>query len=90
MPREKSSTPTYQYHTSGQARVYLDGRYFYLGQHDSPTSYAKFYALLATYMANNKRMPANAEENVADLPATPEAYAAARAEYLKSDKKNTF
>ncbi|MCA9137863.1 MAG: site-specific integrase [Planctomycetales bacterium] len=88
MPREKSSTPTYQYHTSGQARVYLDGRYFYLGQHDSPTSYAKFYALLATYMANNKRMPANAEENVADAPITVRCVTAEFRQHVKTKYAN--
>lgn len=84
MPREKSSTPTYQYHTSGQARVYLDGRYFYLGEYDSPASYAKFYALLATYMKNGKSMPEDALDRVADAPVTVRCLTAEFREHAKT------
>ena len=61
MPRRKDPNPKYQYHASGQARVYLDGRYFYLGQHDTPASYAKYHSLLATYSANGMTIPDDAE-----------------------------
>jgi hypothetical protein len=57
MPRPKKVIPDYQSHISGQARVYLDGRYYYLGSYDSPESKARYAALLATYTANGQRMP---------------------------------
>lgn len=88
MPRKKSSTPTYQYHTSGQARVFLDGRYFYLGEHDSPASYAKFYALLATYHENGKRMPDDAPDRVADAPVTIRCLTAEFREHAKTEYAN--
>ncbi|QDV42938.1 site-specific tyrosine recombinase XerC [Stieleria neptunia] len=88
MPRQNSSTPTYLYHTSGQARVYLDGRYFYLGEHGSPASYAKFYALLATYTANGNRMPSDAEIDVADAPITVRCLTAEFREHAKTKYAN--
>lgn len=57
MPRAKSAQPAYQFHFSGQARVTLDGKDFYLGKHSSPESYAKYYALLAEYNANGRKAP---------------------------------
>ncbi len=49
MPRPRSVQPAYQFHISGQARVTLDGRDFYLGPHGSEESYARYCALLAEY-----------------------------------------
>ena len=57
MPRPRSVQPAYQFHISGQARVTLDGRDFYLGPHESEESYARYYALLAEYNSNGKRAP---------------------------------
>lgn len=57
MPRKKSSKPNYVYHVSGQARVYLDGRYFYLGEYDSPESHARFFALCDQYSKNGQSIP---------------------------------
>lgn len=57
MARSKSAQPAYQFHFSGQARVTLDGKDFYLGKHSSPESYAKYYALLAEYNANGRKAP---------------------------------
>ncbi len=57
MPRPRSETPEYRSHISGQARVYLDGKYYYLGEYDSPESRTKYRRLLAKYLANDCRMP---------------------------------
>ncbi|MGB7323422.1 MAG: tyrosine-type recombinase/integrase [Rubripirellula sp.] len=58
MPRERSAQPAYRYHTSGQARVTLGDKVFYLGKHGTPESYARYYSLLAEYNANGKEPPA--------------------------------
>jgi integrase len=57
MPRAKVTQPAYQYHVSGQAKVRLGYRDFYLGKHGTPESYARYYALLAEYNANGKSVP---------------------------------
>jgi integrase len=57
MPRKRRLTPEYRYHISGQARVYLDGRYYYLGKCDSPESLAKYRRLVAKYLSNDCTMP---------------------------------
>lgn len=57
MPRQKSPLPAYRYHISGQARVDLDGKTYYLGPHGSTESWARYHALLAEYNANGQRMP---------------------------------
>ena len=57
MPRPRSSAPAYQFHLSGQARVTLAGVDYYLGQHGTPESYARYYALLAEYHANGMQPP---------------------------------
>ena len=49
MPR-KPSPPTYKLHkSSGQARVTLNGRHYYLGQYGSPESREKYARLIAEY-----------------------------------------
>ncbi len=57
MLRPKKTIPEYQSHFIGQARVYLDGRYFYLGPYDSPQSKARYAELLGIYTANNQTVP---------------------------------
>lgn len=57
MPRPKSQQPAYGFHPSGQARVVLDGKQFYLGKHGTPESYARYFALLAEYNANGQKAP---------------------------------
>ncbi|MEP1644128.1 tyrosine-type recombinase/integrase [Rhodopirellula bahusiensis] len=56
MPRQKAKLPKYHYHVSGQARVYLDGRYFYLGTYDSPESHARYFALCKEYQKDGCKM----------------------------------
>ncbi|MEM1228073.1 MAG: site-specific integrase [Planctomycetota bacterium] len=70
MPRSRSVKPTYAYHVSGQARVYLDGKYYYLGEHDSPASRAKYHQLCALYASNNYRMPDELPEHQEESPIT--------------------
>ncbi|MDM4014697.1 tyrosine-type recombinase/integrase [Roseiconus lacunae] len=84
MPRKKNPNPNYQYHVSGQARVYLDGRYFYLGQHDTPASYAKYHSLLAIYSANGMTIPDDAEQLLGDAPITVRCLTAEFREYAKN------
>lgn len=88
MPRQNSATPTYLYHVSGQARVYLDGRYFYLGEHDSPESYARFYALLSIYIENGKKVPADATSDLADSPITVRCVTSQYREHAKQKYAN--
>lgn len=57
MARSRSTQPAYSYHLSGQARVRLAGKDYYLGPHGTPESYARYYALLAEYNANGLSMP---------------------------------
>ncbi len=57
MARQRIDAPAYRYHISGQARVTLAGKDFFLGKFGSPESKAKYYALLAEYNANGKRVP---------------------------------
>lgn len=64
MPRQKSAQPAYQFHVSGQALVRLDYKDFYLGQHGTPESYARYYSLLAEYNANGRKAPGDPEKQV--------------------------
>ncbi|WDQ16392.1 hypothetical protein [Rhodopirellula sp. P2] len=57
MSRQKAKLPNSLYHVSGQARVDLDGRYFYLGTQDSPESHARYFALCKEYQIKGCRMP---------------------------------
>lgn len=57
MPRQKSEQLAYQCHISGQARVTICGKDFYLGVHGSDESYARYYALLEEYNANGRQLP---------------------------------
>ena len=70
MPRPKKLVPEYHYHVSGQARVYLDGRHYYLGEHNSPESRARYFALLREYDANGQRMPERTSTHQIDTPIT--------------------
>ena len=63
MARKKSEQPAYQYHMSGQAKVRLDGKDFYLGKHGTPESYARYYSLLAEYNANGKKAPGDSKSD---------------------------
>ena len=51
MPRPKAKTPEYSRHSSGQARVRIDGEAIYLGKYGTPESFAKYVAILAAYAA---------------------------------------
>lgn len=85
MPRPKSSLPKYLYHISGQARVYLDGRYFYLGAHGSPESHARFHSLCKVYQDNGYKMPDEAETRPApDTPISVLCVTASHREWAKA------
>lgn len=88
MPRKKQSAPSYRYHISGQARVTLDGKDFYLGEYDSPESHAKYYALLAEYNANGQRAP-ETPANQIDSPITVRCVTGEYRELIKTKYANS-
>jgi len=52
-------TPSYRFHKpSGQAVVTLDGHDIYLGKHDTPESRTEYDRLIAEWLANGRRLPA--------------------------------
>ncbi|WP_149496385.1 hypothetical protein [Roseiconus lacunae] len=57
MPRPKKAMPDYRYHVSGQAFVTLGGKDFYLGNHGSPESHAKYLSLVGESQANGLKAP---------------------------------
>ncbi len=57
MARPKAKAPSLRYHLSGQSVVTIDGRDFYLGNHDSPESLARHAVLIATYQAGGLKLP---------------------------------
>lgn len=68
MARPKKALPEYKYHISGQARVYIGDRYYYLGPHNSPESLAKYRKLVAHYIATGEAP--SEETHQADTPIT--------------------
>jgi len=46
--------PQYLYHVSGNARVRINGKDYYLGKHGSQDSYARYHALLKQYVENDR------------------------------------
>lgn len=59
MARPKAKAPARRYHLSGQSIVTISGRDFYLGEHDSPESIARYAVLIATYHSGGKQLPEN-------------------------------
>lgn len=43
--------PQYQRHNTGQARVEIDCKSYYLGKYGTPESFAKYHAILAAHAA---------------------------------------
>ena len=83
MARPRSLRPKYAYHLSGQARVWLDGQWYYLGEHDSPKSYARYYALCDQYHANDQKMPKSLETHPSECsPVTVRCVTADFREYI--------
>ena len=46
--------PSYRRHSSGQARVTINGKDFMLGEHGSPESHQAYARLIAEYQATGK------------------------------------
>lgn len=88
MPRKKSAAPAYCYHISGQARVNLDGKTFYLGDHGSKESWARYYALLAEYNANGQSMPPDQQVRQADCCLTVRCVTGEYRQYIKTKYAN--
>jgi len=57
MARPKCKVPERRYHISGQSRVTIDGRDFYLGKHDSPESIARYAVLVSIYQKHGLKLP---------------------------------
>jgi hypothetical protein len=54
MARPRSDVPSYRKHRSGQARVTINGRDYYLGPHGTKASKAKYDRLVAEYLASGR------------------------------------
>lgn len=55
MPRPRG-IPSRRFHVSVRSVVTLDGKNFYLGDHDSPAAEAKYDSLVAKYLASGRRL----------------------------------
>jgi hypothetical protein len=60
--RRRAALPRYRLlKTSGRAVVTLNGRDFYLGQHNSKASKDQYERLIAEWLANGRRLPADVD-----------------------------
>ncbi len=66
MARPRNSMPEMRYHVSGQARVFLDGKYWYLGPHGSVKAQTRYDTLLAKWLANGRKVPESEDTHQAD------------------------
>ena len=55
----RSTPPKYAQHSSGQARVRIDGKVHYLGSYGSPDSYRRYASLVAEWQAQQAEAPQN-------------------------------
>ncbi len=61
MPQTSSHIPAYGKHrATGQARVVLNGRCFYLGKHGTPESKTAYRQLIQEWLARGRRLPQRA------------------------------
>ena len=70
MPRPKNAVPNKLAHLSGQDRVFLDGKYYYLGLSGSEEAQAKYDSLVAIYLANGRKVPEGVPTHQADTAPT--------------------
>ena len=54
MARPRADIPTYRKHRSGQARVTINGRDYYLGPHGTKASRRKYDRIVAEYLASGR------------------------------------
>ena len=54
MARPRSNVPSYRKHRSGQARVTINGRDYYLGPHGTKASRQEYDRLVAEYLASGR------------------------------------
>lgn len=54
MARPRSNVPSYRKHRSGQARVTINGRDYYLGPHGSKSSRREYDRLVSEYLASGR------------------------------------
>ena len=70
MPRPKYSVPQKRAHISGQDRVYLHGKHYYLGPSGSEEARTRYDALVAIYLSNGRTMPEDTPTHQAELSPT--------------------
>ena len=70
MPRPKNSVPQKRAHISGQDRVYLHGKHYYLGPSGSEEAHTRYDALVAIYLSNDRTMPEDTPSHQAELSPT--------------------
>ncbi|MCA9134676.1 MAG: hypothetical protein KDA45_16020, partial [Planctomycetales bacterium] len=51
---KRPDVPAYLRHSSGQARVILNGKAFYLGKHGSKVSRQRYDALIAEWLSSKR------------------------------------
>ena len=68
MPRPKSSVPTYRKHSSGNARVTVNGPDYLLGPHGSKASKREYDRLVAEYLASGRCTRPHGDESPATVP----------------------
>lgn len=88
MGRPKKAMPEYRFHVSGQAVVTLSGRTYYLGEHNSPESRARYLSLLQTYNENGLRMPDEVPTQQREAALTVECVTAEFREYAEKKYKS--
>lgn len=68
MPTFSKRSPSYRLHRpSGQAAVTLDGRDYYLGKYNTPSSRQRYDAVLAEWLAGGRRLEHVSQLTVAEL-----------------------
>lgn len=62
MPRLSIAVPSYRKHKSGQARVILDGKTFYLGLHGTKASKREYDWIVGEWQANGRSLPVDSKQ----------------------------
>ena len=91
MPRAISSyVPKYRYHKpSGQARVTIEGRDFWLGPWKSKASYLEYDRIIAEWIANGRRLPSQSEPAQLTIVELIAAYLKHAKRYYRKDGQET-
>lgn len=89
MGRPRKTQPGYRYHAaSRQAVVTFNGKNFFLGEFESPQSYARYYALCHEYLTSGFQTPVSQEGGEKSVVTVADVAAEARAWADKKFAKN--